>query len=399
MTDDRTLERAARSWLEAGPTRAPEAAVAAALERIQTTTQERGPWIPWRLPRMILWTRLAAGAAVVLAVILAGILAGGVLVKPLPSPIPTIVGTPGPSGAASPAPSASPARTPVASLPPLGAASPVVIDLKASIPAGYGIGPVAVGPDGNVYALDDRPIVSVLRPDGTVIRQWGRAGNGPGEINSQWTYHMAIAADGTVYISDTTGSDLTTDPSRVQAFSSSGTYLRGWGSFGSGPGQFEDISGLAIAPDGNVVTIDARRSVVSIFKPDGTFVSQFGQPGTAADKIGNTGPVLVAPDGTIENLDIDGSRIQRWATGGAFLGVWGTLGIGPGQFIDLRDAAVAPDGRLYVLDSRRIQVFDGTGEPVEELKNPQSGLYSIAVDASHLWLPAGQGLIRYDLTP
>ena len=41
MTDDRSLERAARSWLEVGPTQAPERAVEAALLRIQTTPQER----------------------------------------------------------------------------------------------------------------------------------------------------------------------------------------------------------------------------------------------------------------------------------------------------------------------------------------------------------------------
>ena len=43
MTDDRSLERAARSWLEEGPTRAPDRPVDAALARIQTTRQERDP--------------------------------------------------------------------------------------------------------------------------------------------------------------------------------------------------------------------------------------------------------------------------------------------------------------------------------------------------------------------
>ena len=49
MTDDRSLERAARSLIEAGPTRAPERAVEAALSRIQTTSQERGLRVPWRI--------------------------------------------------------------------------------------------------------------------------------------------------------------------------------------------------------------------------------------------------------------------------------------------------------------------------------------------------------------
>ena len=52
MTDDRSLERAARSWLESGPTEAPDRAVDAALLRIQTTRQDRVTPVPWRLPKM-----------------------------------------------------------------------------------------------------------------------------------------------------------------------------------------------------------------------------------------------------------------------------------------------------------------------------------------------------------
>jgi len=94
MTDDRSLERAARSFIEVGPTQAPEAAVEAALLRIQTTAQERD-WFPWRFPRMLTPTRLVAlgvvGAAVLaVAAALAGF--GG----PGPAPAPT-ASTPPPS--------------------------------------------------------------------------------------------------------------------------------------------------------------------------------------------------------------------------------------------------------------------------------------------------------------
>ena len=38
MTDDRSFERAARSWLEIGPTEAPERAIEAAFLEIDTTS-------------------------------------------------------------------------------------------------------------------------------------------------------------------------------------------------------------------------------------------------------------------------------------------------------------------------------------------------------------------------
>ena len=72
MTDDRSLERAARSWLEEGPTRAPDRPVEAALIRIQMTPQERDLRVPWRLPKMTTPIRVASAAVVgVLAVAVA----------------------------------------------------------------------------------------------------------------------------------------------------------------------------------------------------------------------------------------------------------------------------------------------------------------------------------------
>ena len=96
MTDDRSLERAARSWIEVGPTRAPDHAVDAALARIQTTHQERD-WFPWRTLDMLTPTRLAVAA------VLGVLLIGGALFTLARPPA---VGGPGPSDAASPSPSA-----------------------------------------------------------------------------------------------------------------------------------------------------------------------------------------------------------------------------------------------------------------------------------------------------
>ena len=97
MTDDRSLERAARSFIESGPTRAPERAVEAALFRIETTSQERGLRAPWRTT-MNTPARVAAAAVI-------GVLAiGGALFlfgraqpnvsRPAPSPSPSAAPTP-----------------------------------------------------------------------------------------------------------------------------------------------------------------------------------------------------------------------------------------------------------------------------------------------------------------
>ena len=90
MNDDRSLERAARSWLEDGPTQAPDRAVEAALLRIETTSQERDLRIPWRLPKMTTPARVATAAVI-------GVLAVGGAFLFLGRPGQAVVGGPGPS--------------------------------------------------------------------------------------------------------------------------------------------------------------------------------------------------------------------------------------------------------------------------------------------------------------
>ncbi len=107
MIDDRSLERAARSWIEVGPTRAPSHAVDAALLRIQTTPQERDLRIPRRFIPMPMPARVAAAALI--GVLLVGgavsLFSSGGRSIALPVPSPTVV------------PSTSPAPSSSASLP------------------------------------------------------------------------------------------------------------------------------------------------------------------------------------------------------------------------------------------------------------------------------------------
>jgi len=73
MSDDRSIERTARAWLELGPTQAPDHAVEAALRTIDTTSQERDLRIPWRLPTMNPVARTAILASVVIVAVVGGI--------------------------------------------------------------------------------------------------------------------------------------------------------------------------------------------------------------------------------------------------------------------------------------------------------------------------------------
>lgn len=99
MNDDRSLERVARSFIEAGPIQAPDRAIEAALLRIGSTTQERDLRVPWRFPRMTTPARVAAAAVI-------GVLAVGAAIFAL-RPADSSVGGPG----STPIPVSSPAAT------------------------------------------------------------------------------------------------------------------------------------------------------------------------------------------------------------------------------------------------------------------------------------------------
>jgi len=138
MTDDRSLERAARSWLDEGPTQAPDRAVEAALAQIDTTNQERA-LRPWRMPNMNLATKLAA-AAFVAAVAIGGSLyllgPNGYGGRPTPTPS-AVPATP----AASPSAAAlTPGPTPNA------AACQLLTSAEVAASSGISIDPGSAGP-------------------------------------------------------------------------------------------------------------------------------------------------------------------------------------------------------------------------------------------------------------
>ena len=54
--------------------------------------------------------------------------------------------------------------------------------------------------------------------------------------------------------------------SRIQVFDSSGTFITKFGTFGSGDGQFNDLSGVAVNPTtGNVFVADSDNNRVQVF--------------------------------------------------------------------------------------------------------------------------------------
>jgi len=105
MTTNQNLERRlAEHFAGEAPNRAPDWILPSALTTIETTRQRRGPFAPWRFPKMQIYARVAAAMAIVAI--------GAVALWQLGGPGGLIVPTPSPSSSPTVAPSPTPAPTP-----------------------------------------------------------------------------------------------------------------------------------------------------------------------------------------------------------------------------------------------------------------------------------------------
>ncbi|MBI3743628.1 MAG: hypothetical protein HY261_05000, partial [Chloroflexi bacterium] len=77
--------------------------------------------------------------------------------------------------------------------------------------------------------------------------KWGSEGSGDGQFNMP--SGIAVDAQGNVYVADRGNY-------RIQEFTSTGKFLTKWGSEGSGDGQFNSPFGVAVDGVGNVYVAD-----------------------------------------------------------------------------------------------------------------------------------------------
>lgn len=134
-----------------------------------------------------------------------------------------------------------------------------------------------------------------------------------------------------------------------------------WGEKGSGPGQFNDPTGIAIAND-EVFVADSRNGRIQVFDLDGHFKRQFGRPGEAYGELGR--PMnLTAWNNELYVPEYFNDRIQVFGLDGTPKRIIGKPGNGPGEFSAPGGVAVTADGNLLVSDfyNHRVQLLKPDG--------------------------------------
>src|SRR5216684_7159746 len=117
-----------------------------------------------------------------------------------------------------------------------------------------------------------------LSPVGKVLMTLGKegvAGNGPDSFDQP--SGIAIAPNGDIFVTDGHGKN-----DRVLKFSKDGRLIKTWGHHGAGPGEFDQPHDISIGgSQGRVFIADRSNSRVQIFDQDGNFLAawrQFGRP-------------------------------------------------------------------------------------------------------------------------
>jgi len=206
-----------------------------------------------------------------------------------------------------------------------------------SSPAG-----IAVDLAGNVFLTDtDNQRVQRFTDTGAFVTQW-TSGTSTG---------IAMDAAGNVYVGEPRDR-------RVQKFTSSGTLLQDVPT---------DADGLTVDADGNIFVGNGVYRVFK-FSAAGDLLLGWGSLGTGNGQFGNPGPVrlAIASSGLVYVVDHANSRIEVFTPDGAYVTQWGSTGSGPGQFLNPIGIAIDANDNIYVADTNnsRIQKFGPLPTPV-----------------------------------
>ena len=223
---------------------------------------------------------------------------------------------------------------------------------------------IAVSPQGDVYLAygtmyGDHGILAYAGSQDEAW--WGLERRPPGYGSGDGEFHdlsaIAIDREGRIYVTEVGNN-------RVQVFTSSGEFLHKWGTAGSGDGAFDVPRGIAVDREGRVYVTEVGNNRVQVFTSRGEFLHKWGTPGDGDGAF--DGPLGVAVDGDsrVYVVDAGNDRIQVFSSSGEFLHKWGTSGDGDGAFDGPLGVAVDGENRIYVTDTgnNRIQVFSSAGE-------------------------------------
>lgn len=140
----------------------------------------------------------------------------------------------------------------------------------------------------------------------------------------------------------------------------------GFGSTGSGNGQFSQPGDVATDSHNNLYVIDYGNNRIQKFDKQNTYIADFGTFGGSYPTLLSHSAITIdsADNVFVTAIDTSGRQIQKLDTNGNIVAAWGTTGYGDGQFQVAVDITTDSQGNVYAADassSARIQKFNNNG--------------------------------------
>lgn len=214
------------------------------------------------------------------------------------------------------------------------------------------------------------------------VRQWGSGGSGNGQFAG--VHSLNYSPLQRIYVADEAHH-------RIQYFTLNGVYLGQWGTWGQSTNEMVDPVALAFTPNGSVYVVERDNHRIHYFTPEGAHLGMWGSHGSSDGQLGRPSSAAFAPDGTLFVADRDNHRIQHFTAGGTFLGKFGSFGSGEGQMNEPMGVGVSRGGIVYVSDSinRRILRFSTNGVFLDKWGSVGSGNSQFGTSSIYNNGPAG----------
>ncbi len=200
--------------------------------------------------------------------------------------------------------------------------------------------PVAVAVDsgGGLWVFDKRRVLK-LDAAGKMLPGFGSEGSGDGQFSD--TTDLAISASGKIYVADKRNGS-------VQVFNGDGTFLHAIRKL---------LSPVALAVDAqdNLYVLEKTRNYISIYSAQGAAIGSLGK-----EKEGHPGNLQkpVALMATADDISVlDGNLVKVYSRKGEYLRSFGAEGKGRGELDEPIAIALKDDMTFFIAEQKRIQTF------------------------------------------
>ena len=205
--------------------------------------------------------------------------------------------------------------------------------------------PVAIAVDsgGTPWVLDKKNnrVVKLDTANGKIIASFGSDGSGDGQFDAPTD--LAISSTGKIYVADRRQGS-------VQIFDSEGKFL-------NAVRKLDNPVNIAVDKLENIYVSGNSNNVISIFSSKGELLGSFGK-----DKEGATGSLL-KPAGLMTTSDevfvLDGNRVKVYSQKGEYKRSFGAKGARPGELDEPVAIAQKDDVSFFIAEhsNKRIQTF------------------------------------------